>query len=392
MKKFLYTFSRIFIGLVFTFSGFVKAVDPMGTSIKFSDYFNYAFNLPHLAPLSLPLALLLCATEFSIGILLLFNLLPKLATWLAVFLMLIFTPLTFYLAIANPVRDCGCFGDAVKLTNWQTFGKNVIIDFFLVILFIRRNDFSPRLRKKFQQIFATIAILLIFGFELYNYSYLPVIDFRPYKIGNNIKQMMTIPKDAPKDVFKTTFVYKNKKTGEVKEFTEKNYPWQDSNWVWQQTKSVLVKQGYVPPIHDFKLVDMKGNDMTDSLLNNPDTSILVVTYMLEDANFKNLVKVKNFVDSFVAFRPKTKVFFVTSSNDDVINKYADSLKIDNWKICKIDEVTSKTIIRSNPGVVFLKKAVILDKLHFHSLNTRHLAKLLGMRLKDFRKKVKKTAL
>ncbi len=376
MKKTIYHISRVFLGLVFIFSGFVKAVDPMGTAIKFSDYFNYAFNLPHLTSLSLPLSLIMCALEFSIGILLLLNLLPKVTAWLAVLLMLVFTPLTFYLAVANPVSDCGCFGDAVKLTNWQTFGKNIVIDFFLVFVFLWKKDYIPKLLAKTRQIAATVIFLFVFGFELYNYSFLPIIDFRPYKIGANIPEMMTIPDGAPQDEFKTTFVYKNSITGEVKDFSEDDYPWDDSTWVWQDTKSVLVKKGYTPPIHDFSIVDLNGSDLTDLMLSYQDTVLLVVTYTLESASIKNLTTVKNFVDSLQIFRPKAVVYCITSSNEDAIDSTIAKLDYPNWIFCKIDEVTSKTIIRSNPGLVIINNGVILNKIHYHNLNNHNLKKLI----------------
>lgn len=376
MQKILYHFSRIFVGLVFTFSGFVKAVDPMGTAIKFDDYFNYAFNLPALTPLSLPLSLLMCALELSVGILLLINVLPKISAWLGALLMLVFTPLTLYLAVANPVSDCGCFGDAIKLTNWQTFWKNIVIDFFLVFLFIWKSKFPPKLSPKIRQIIATVIILSTFGFELYNYSFLPIIDFRPYKEGANIKELMTIPDDAPQDEYATTFLYKNKNTGEIEEFTEDNYPWDDTlNYQWADTKTVLVKKGYTPPIHDFDLVDLNGNNVTDYILNYPDTILLVVTYTLEDLNFKNLLKVKNFVSTFVQRKPNTEVFCITSSDDETINETMEQLEYPDWTFCKIDEVTSKTIIRSNPGLVIFKDGTIIKKLHYHSLNSNKFEKI-----------------
>ncbi|MBN2662998.1 MAG: DoxX family protein [Bacteroidales bacterium] len=376
MQKSLYHFSRILVGLVFLFSGFVKAVDPMGTAIKFDDYFNYAFNLPGLTPLSLPFSLIMCALEFSIGILLLINVLPRISAWLGVLLMLVFTPLTFYLAVANPVSDCGCFGDAIKLTNWQTFWKNIVIDFFLVFVFIWKNKFPPKMPLKTRQIIATIVFLFVFGFELYNYSFLPIIDFRPYKVGANIPEMMTIPDDAPQDEFVTTFFYKNKNTGDIEEFTEDNYPWDDTlNYEWADTKSVLVKKGYTPPIHDFDLVDLNDNNLTNYILNIQDTVLLVVTYTLEELNFKNLRKTKLFIDTFVSIRPNTQVFCVTSSDASVINSTLEQLDYPNWTFCKIDEVTSKTIIRSNPGLVILKQGVILEKLHHHSLNNHKLLQL-----------------
>lgn len=377
MKKIIYHTSRILLGLVFTFSGFVKAVDPMGTGIKFADYFKYAFDLPGLTPLSLPLSFLLCGVELLIGLLLIFNLLPRLATWLAVGLLIIFTPLTFYLAVANPVRDCGCFGDAIKLTNWQTFWKNIIFDILLFFIFIWRNKFLPkRPSLKTQKMIAVSLLLFVFGFELYNYSYLPIIDFRPYKEGVNIKEEMQIPPDAPQPEYKTILVYKNKLTGEVKNFTEDNYPWDDSNWVWQDTKSVLVKQGYVPPIHDFKLIDMYDRDITDSILNIQDTVVLVVSYDLEKVSGRTFKKVKNFIDSLKIYRPNIHIFCLTSSEDVRITWVKENYGLDDWTFCKIDEVTAKTIIRANPGIVLLRNGVILKKLHYHSLNKNHLKLIL----------------
>lgn len=377
MKKTLYHFSRIFIGIVFLFSGFVKAVDPMGTAIKFSDYFNYAFDLPGLVPLSLPLSLFLCALEFSLGMLLILNLLPKISAWSSALLMLIFTPLTFYLAVANPVSDCGCFGDAIILSNWQTFWKNIIIDFFLVFLVLWYNKFPTKLTLKTRQIVATVLVFLAFGFELYNYSYLPVIDFRPYKVGRNIPELMKIPEDAEQNEYETLFKYKNINTGEVKEFDSENYPWDDTTWVWQETNNKLIKQGYVPPIHDFDLIDLDGNDITDYVLTAPDTIILVVTYTLEEVRPKNLLKIKTFADSLKIERPNTEIFCLTSSDNDEITSIKEELELTDWTFCKVDEVTSKTIIRSNPGVVILKEGTILMKLHYHSLNNHKMNVLLN---------------
>jgi len=382
IKKTIFHFSRIFLGLVFTLSGFVKAVDPMGTAIKFSDYFNYAFNLPQFTALSLPLSLLMCAAELLIGILLLVNIIPKLTAWAAALLMLVFTPLTLYLALENPVSDCGCFGDAIILSNWQTFWKNIIIDFFVVFLLLWRNKYPPKISQRHQQMLAVIIILVGFGFELYNYSFLPMIDFRPYKEGGNITELMKIPDDAPKSEYANTLVYKNSETGEIKEFSEDDYPWDDSTWVWLETKNILIKEGYVPPIHDFQLTDSAGNDITEYVLSIKDTAVIVVTYMLEDARVRNILKVKAFLDSFVIYRPNTQIFCVTSSNDDEIYHLKDSLEINNWTFCKIDEVTSKTIIRSNPGIVLLRNSIILKKLHFHSLNNVNFRKILNIKKRE----------
>lgn len=376
MKRIIFTISRILLGILFVFSGFVKAVDPMGTEIKFGEYFVYAFHLPQMEHFALPLAFLMCAVELWVGLMLLLNTTPKFSAWIAMLLMLFFTPLTLYLALKNPVSDCGCFGDAIKLTNWQTFYKNVIIDVLVILVMI--------FKTKIKSVFATpakigisvLGFLIVLGFEIYNYEYLPIIDFRPYKIGANLPELMKRPANAPKDEYKITFLYKNLKTNEVKEFTEENYPWQDSTWQWLETKSKLVKQGYVPPIHDFVLIDTMNVDVTNDLLSDKDTTLLVINYTFEKAKFKNLLKTVKFVNDFVAKRPNTKVFLATSSDNSSISEYVNRLKITNWTICKIDEVTSKTIIRSNPGLVVLKNGIVLAHYHYNSLTDRNLQKLL----------------
>jgi uncharacterized membrane protein YphA (DoxX/SURF4 family) len=376
MKKVIYHFSRIFLGLVFTFSGFVKAVDPMGTAIKFNDYFNYAFNLPGLTEFSLLLSFIMCGFELWTGILLLLNTAPKLSSFFTLMLMIVFTPLTLYLAIANPVSDCGCFGDAVKMTNWQTFYKNVVIDFFLLLLFLTKKDINTKkfIVTKFS--LAVLSVLAIVGFELYNYNYLPVIDFMPYKVGANIPELMKIPDDAPKDEYEISFVYKNSKTGEVKDFTEENYPWQDTTWVWQETKTKLIKQGYIPPIHGFVLTDTNGVDVTDSIIHNKEKSLIIVTYTLEKAKYLNMVKVKNFIDVYLEKSHDTKVYCFTSSDDAAIRKFRFTLSEDKWIFCKIDETVAKTIIRSNPGLVVLKDGTIMNKYHYHSLNMKKIDEIL----------------
>ncbi len=371
----LFHASRILTGLVFVFSGIVKAIDPMGSAFKFEEYFLQIFNAQSLISLSLPLAFLLSALEFTVGIMLIFNLLPKLTSYIFWGLMIVFTPLTLYLAITNYVSDCGCFGDAVKLTNWQTFGKNLIIIALFLPYFFLKNKYKTRLKTKTQKIIIATSFLAILSFEQYNYSYLPVIDFRPYKVGVNIREKMQIPPDAPKDEYKTILVYKNKQTGEVKEFTEDNYPWQDSTWEWLDTKNILVKKGYVPPIHDFVLHTRDGRDITDSILNAPKV-ILVDVYNLQTANIRGLYKLNELLTYIKTHNIDIPVYCLTASSWEDTDFFVKKFSLVNCRFLKADETMLKTMIRSNPGFVFLRKGTIIKKVHFHSLNSKNLAKIL----------------
>jgi len=249
--KILNTLSRIIIGLVFMFSGIVKAIDPLGSAYKFEDY-SHAFHLDFLQFSVLPLVIFLCTVEFIAGFSVITGYRIRSGIIVVMILMLIFTPLTFILALTNPVSDCGCFGDAIHLTNWQTFGKNLFLFIFAIILFRGRNNIIQQHNslKDWLIISGTATVTIIFS--LLNLKFLPVMDFLPYKRGIHIPEKMIIPEDKPVDEYKTTFIYE--KDGIQQEFTLDNFPATDSSWTFIDQKSVLVKKGYEPPIHDFSVI------------------------------------------------------------------------------------------------------------------------------------------
>ena len=174
--------------------------------------------------------------------------------------MLVMTPITLYLAIANPVSDCGCFGDAIVLTNWQTFAKNVVLDVVLLLLLVTMKGEYPWLSRWASWVVMLIPFGIVMGVGLHSYRHLPIIDFRPYKIGNSIREGMSVPEGAPSDEYKVSFIYE--KEGVRQEFTMEDYPWDDSTWVFVEQKSQLVRKGYVPPIHDFTMENADGEDIT----------------------------------------------------------------------------------------------------------------------------------
>ena len=355
--------ARIIFGLVFLFSGFVKAVDPLGTAYKISDYLE-AFSLTSLDFLAFPASLLLIATEFTIGFNILFNVHLQASTWIASIFMLVMTPVTLYLAISNPISDCGCFGDAIVMTNWQTFYKNVVLCIILAIIALLQNHTRPWLSNWGAWIVTLLPILISFGISIYCYNLLPIIDFRPYKIGNNIIEGMQIPEDAPLDKYETTFFYE--KDGIEQAFTLDNYPAEDSTWTFVRQESKLIEQGFVPPIHDFSIITEDG-DITDLILEDAGYTLLVISHKVEKASTKNIKCVKSTIAN--AKKAGAKVIWLTSSYSDDIEKFKSEYGI-NDTFGATDDITLKTIVRSNPGLVLIKDATVIEKWHHNSLPTK----------------------
>lgn len=363
IKNHILLIARIIFGLVFLFSGFVKAVDPLGTAYKISDYLE-AFSLTPLDFLAFPSALILIATEFTIGFNILFNVHLKATTLIASIFMLIMTPVTLYLALANPISDCGCFGDAIVMTNWQTFYKNVVLCIILIIIAILKDNTRPWLSNWGAWIVTLLPIIISFGISIYCYNLLPILDFRPYKIGNNIIEGMSIPEDAPLDKYETTFFYE--KDGVEKAFTLDNYPAEDSTWTFVRQESKLIEQGYVPPIHDFSIVTEDG-DITDIILEDAGYTLLIISHKVEKASTKNIKCIKSTIAN--AKKAGANVIWLTSSYTDEIDNFKTKYGI-NDTFGATDDITLKTIVRSNPGLVLIKDANIIEKWHHNSLPTK----------------------
>lgn len=360
-NKLLILLTRILVGAVFAFSGFVKAVDPLGSCYKFTDYFTLAFDMPALSAFSLPLAFILAALEFTTGIMLIFNLKPRWAVWLSFAFMIVFLPLTLYIALENPVHDCGCFGDALVIDNWTTFFKNVVLTIMILYLVFNRKKMDNPLSDNVELGISVAVFLIAIVFQHFMIRHLPILDFRPYKIGNNIAEKMAIPEGAKRDVYETKLVYKNSVTGEVQEFSSDNYPWQDSTWVWQDTKSVLIEKGYQPEIHDFTIQDSVGVDHTEQVLNYEKPVLLVVTHKLEKSDEDGLDMLRHLQN--YALKNDFLIIGLTSSNWDKIQEVKSEFSVD-FPFFQTDDITLKTIVRANPGIVKLEKGTVTGKWNF----------------------------
>jgi len=277
MKQLLSLFSRYLLGLLFIFSGFVKAIDPWGSAFKFSDYFH-AFGLSFLDAISLPLAIFLAAFEFVLGIVLIMGLQKRLTYCLLLIFMCFFTLLTFTIALTNPVTDCGCFGDALILTNWQTFFKNLVFMVFVLILFNSRRRAVNVYRNQFERIIIIILFAGSFVLSLNAIRHLPPLDFRPYKVGTFMPAAMEIPDDAPRDEYITVLYYRNTSTGITEEFSIEDYPRDTVNYQFVTSESRLIKKGYEPIIHDFAVLNPQGIDVTDEILSFNGYTLLMISH------------------------------------------------------------------------------------------------------------------
>lgn len=347
---------RFLIGMIFLFSGFVKAVDPLGSCYKIQDYLT-AFGMSSLIPnaLSLLLAMLLAAFEFCLGVCLFFGVKRKLSSLMAVIFMCVMTPLTLYLAIADPVSDCGCFGDAVVLTNWQTFSKNVCLLVMSFFVYKEYRLIASLVTEKIEWIFSLYSSLFIFAFMIFCLYHLPVIDFRPYKIGSNIAEGMSIPEGKKPSVYSTEFVLE--KEGKQQRFTIDNYP--DRSWTFVKADNILVEKGYEPPIHDFSLQLVEdGEDITEEVLNDCGYTFLLISHSLASADEGNIDLINDLYE--YAAENGYKFYGVTSSSEDDIELWRDKTGAE-YPFCQMDDIPLKTIVRSNPGVVLLKGGTILNK-------------------------------
>ncbi len=361
--KILNNISQFIVGIVFIFSGFVKAIDPLGSTYKFIDYFE-AFGMDFFNSIAFPLAIILSTLEFIIGFSILFSVKKKYTTWLLMLFMVFFTILTLILAIYNPVTDCGCFGDAIIMTNWQTFGKNIFLMIFTIILFINRNKFEVKWNNVKQWSYLFVAFLLIFTISVYYYNNLPLIDFRPYKVGTYIPEKMIVPENARKTEYKTILKYQ--KNDILKEFTLENLP--DSTWEWVSTENILISKGDDPKIHDFTISTLFGNDITEIVLNDDKFTFLMIAYDLNKSNIKNIDKI-NELSSFAVESGKSNFICLTSSLKSEINDFKEKTNA-SYSFFNTDEITLKTIIRSNPGIVLLKNGTILAKWHHRDIPSK----------------------
>ncbi len=358
--KYLVAISRILVGILFIISGLIKLNDPVGFSFKLEEYFSPSvLDIPFLLPLALTISLVVVILEVLLGIMLLLGYKRGITVWSLLLMILFFTFLTFYSAYFNKVTDCGCFGDAVKLTPWESFTKDVVLLIFILILFYGRRHIKTIFSPTITRIILLAGLLGCCGFAYYVLNHLPAMDFRPYKIGANIPEGMTIPDDAPKPIYDYTWTF-NVNGEEKIIITQGEYPTVDGEFIGVETEEV--QKGYEAPIHDFTL-ELKGEDQTEELMDE-EKLLMVVAYDLAKTKTAVYGDIKTATDR--AREGGYTVIGMSASNEHLTSPIIEKYKL-QFPFYFTDETTLKTIVRSNPGLLVVKKGTIMQKVHYNDL-------------------------
>lgn len=348
--------ARLLLGLLFVFSGFVKAVDPVGSALVFAEYFN-AFGVSFLTPLSLPAGIMLSTLEFVLGVMVLLDFRKRTAAWGMFLFMSFFTLLTLWLAIFDPVQDCGCFGDAVKLSNWQTFFKNLIFWPFSLILFLQRNRTAPVARGVAEWPVCLLFALIVTGISIYSYRHLPPVDFRGFKPGNDIGTLLEEARKNPEYIYRTELIYSRQGKQEI--FSADSLP--DSTWTFVDSRTREIRTGKRHKITDFSVRDIYGNSLTDSILSQEGTALVLLITSGNNLNTETLQKLEPLVaESREINRPYYAISALPA--DTIINiLQKNGLEM---PVYLADQKTLLTMIRSTPGLMVMKKGVVLAKFGF----------------------------
>ena len=360
--KICVTVCRFLLAGVFVFSGFVKTIDPLGTYYKILDYVE-ALGLTDMLPqfvFSMS-SFMLGMVEFCLGVFLFFGIRRIITPYMMVLIMCFMTPLTLWVALYNPVSDCGCFGDAVTLSNWETFGKNVVLLIMSLVLLKWRKFITPLVTVRLDWLIAIYGFVYIFIVGVYCYNYLPIFDFRPYHVGADIAQGMIVPEGMKPTIYESRFILQ--KDGEEKEFTLEDYP--DSTWTFVDSKTVVKEKGYEPPIQDFSILRMEdGEDITEAVLSDENYTFLLVAHQLGLSDDGSIDLINELYDYSLEYG--YGFYCLTSSPEEDIELWKENTGAE-YPFCLVDNITLKTMIRSNPGLMLLKKGVVYQKWSVSSL-------------------------
>jgi len=357
--KLLISIARIIVGVLFIFSGLVKANDPLGLSYKMQEFFEvWGWNF--LNDFTLSFSILMIAFEIIAGVAVLLGWRMKLFSWLLLLLILFFTFLTGYAVLSGKIRTCGCFGDCIPLTAEQSFTKDLILTALIVFIFLFRNKIQPLFRPFASGLLLVLATVFSFGLQGYVLKHLPIVDCLPYKVGKNIQQQMKVPAGAIPDSSVITFVYN--KLGKQVEFTSDQFPadFDDSIYHFVKRYDKLVRKGNAEPaIKDFALASLAGADSTTAILEQKGTALFLFVKDEMDTSYDR--KENQQLRQITGYaKTKNMPLYLITNARDVTARFAAATK-QNAVTFMCDAVAIKTAARANPTLYLIKDGNIKGK-------------------------------
>lgn len=360
---------RIAVGVLFIFSGVVKANDPMGLANKMTEFFEPAvWNMPYMIPYVKTMSILMIGFEIIAGVALLLGFAFRVFSILLLLLNIFFTFLTAYVYYwdvikhSAKVRECGCFGDCIKITNSETFWKDVALLAASIILVVCWRYVKPLLPKYPNTAVFVLSVFFAFGIQWWVLEHLPVYDCMPYKIGNNIWEKKQRPSWGRDAVISSMFTYKNEKTNEVKEFDANNLPWEDTTWVYVDRKDKVIQEAIgEPEIKDFVLTSYEGADNTEAILKDPGYNYLLFVKSTAKARTDKMETLKALTEE--AAKKGIPFYILSSDTKENTTAWKDKHGL-KGELYLLDGTANKTALRTDPGLILIKAGTIVGKWSF----------------------------
>ena len=363
---------RYFVGTLFIFSGLIKLNDPVGFSFKLEEYFGpTVFDLDFLIPIVLPMAIFIVIFEVILGIFLILGFKKEFTLWSLLLMIIFFTFLTWYSAYFNKVTDCGCFGDAIKLTPWESFTKDVILLVMIAFLFIKKDLINPILNLNIQKIVIGTSLLVCFCITYYVLNHLPIRDFRAYKIGSNIIDSRKTCNELglPCDETTQLMLVKDISSGNTTQIYMEDYikDYKKYQFIKNIGDPIILKEGYNPKIFDFS-IEVNGNDVTNEILSE-EKLVIYISYDLDKFSQDAILNLQKSAKK--AKNKGFKIIGLTASSEEERNIFIKNNNLFfEFYVC--DETALKTIVRSNPGAIVLRSGTVVDKKHFKDFSDLNL--------------------
>ncbi|MBS1773123.1 MAG: DoxX family protein [Bacteroidetes bacterium] len=355
--KYILWLIRIIVGALFIFSGVIKAIDPLGLSYKMKEFFE-VWGMFWADPYSLPLSIMMIAFEIIAGVAVLLGYAQRVFSVLLLLLITFFTFLTAYVLFSGKIKECGCFGDCVKITNEETFWKDVILLVLGFVLFLFRKKIEPVFNQYVGTVLMVLTVIFSFGIQWSALTHLPLYDCLPYKVGTDMVAGRKIPPGAQPDVYETIMIYE--KDGVKKEFTMQNYPWQDTTWVFVDRKDKLIKKGNAEPkLKDYTISDFDGNDVTESVLGQQGYTFLLYVRSVTDIDDANMDKLHVLLED--AEKNNVPFYLLCSSTKEEAEAFRKKNGLDKAIIYTFDGTVARSTVRSNPGLMLIESGVIKGK-------------------------------